>query len=61
MKYQIVKKKKEAMYELLSYPLIKGDFIYEFDSLDEAKEKLKELLNMGIYQDITLSIIEVDY
>lgn len=61
-RYQIVKKiaGSDAQYISL-HPYVNNDETYEFDTIEEAQNKLKEIKEWSIYKDIELIIMEVDY
>lgn len=60
--YQIIKKRKgQNGYQLLIHPFVDGDRIYEFKTLQEANNVLKEISSLQIYNDINLSIVKINY
>lgn len=60
--FRIIKKKPHDDNDfILLHPLVQGDAIYEFETLDEANSKLEQIKNLEIYKDIQLLVIEVTY
>ena len=61
-KYRIIKKLKNSITEyILLYPLMEDDEIYEYSTIEEAQEKLDEIKNLSIYNDVDLLITSIDY
>jgi hypothetical protein len=61
-KYRIIKKYPNVIGDfILLHPTVENDEIYEFDSIEEAQNKLEEIKEWLIYENIELIIVEIDY
>jgi hypothetical protein len=61
-KYRIIKKIHNTIGDfILLHPTVENDEIYEFDSIEEAQNKLEEIKEWSIYENIELIIVEIDY
>lgn len=61
-KYQIRKQRINSTGQsIILHPILIGDEIYEFDTIEECELKIEEIKNMEMYSDVTLSIKEVYY
>jgi hypothetical protein len=47
--------------DMLLNPPVDGDQIYFFESLEQAQQKIEEIKDLDIYQNISLSILKIDY
>ena len=62
IRYQIRKQRiNTTIQSIILHPLLIGDAIHEFDTIEECELEIEEIKNMEMYSDVVLSIKDVYY